>query len=127
MVGEERTDFADGDPGGAVEGEAIGAGADGGEGYRADSVLGGQGEGVAVAVGEQVVFVATAAGPDGADGVDHELCRKVVALGEAGFAGGAAADLAAFFQELRPRRAMDGAIDATAAEQRRVGRVHDRV
>ena len=46
---EEAGGFGDGDAGGAFEGEAVDAGADGGEGDGADAMLRGEGEATAVA------------------------------------------------------------------------------
>jgi hypothetical protein len=43
--------------------------------------------------------------------------RKTIALGDLGVAGGAAVKGTAFGQQLRPGRAMDCTIDATAAQQ----------
>ena len=53
--------------------------------------------------------------------------RQPVAARDLGVAGLAAMQRPAFRKQLRPRRAMDGAIDATAAEQRRIGGVDDGV
>jgi hypothetical protein len=61
--------------------------------------------------------------------VDHVLCGKSTARGDHGLALREAADLAhnpAALRENRgPSRAVNRPIDATAAEQRRVRRVHD--
>jgi len=53
--------------------------------------------------------------------------RQPVTPGDFGVAGRTAVQGAAFGEKLRPGRAMDCAIDATAAEQRRVGGVDDGV
>ncbi len=53
--------------------------------------------------------------------------RQPIASGDLGVTGLAAMERAAFGQELRPGPAMDRAIDAAAAEQRRVRGVDDGV
>ena len=53
--------------------------------------------------------------------------RQPVTSGDLGVAGVAAVQAAAFGQQLRPGRAMDSAIDATSAEERRIGGVDDDV
>lgn len=85
----------EGDAGGRFGGVAVGAGADGGEGDGVDGVLLGEGKAATVALGEQFGFLVLAALPDGADGVDDPTGGEVVAFGDAGFAGGAAAEGAA--------------------------------
>src|SRR5262249_53885920 len=104
-----------------------GPGADAGEGDGAQRVLDGEGEAVAVAAREQLVLAATAALPDRADGVHDVPGRESVAARDPRLARGAAAERAALGEQLRPRGAVDGAIAPAAAEQRLVGRVHDRV
>src|SRR5262249_50055506 len=64
---------------------------------------------------------------DRTDGVDDEPRGQAVAAGEPGLPGGAAADEPTLLDELRPRGAVDGAVDTAAAQQRRVRRVDDRV
>ena len=68
-----------------------------------------------------------AAVPHRADGMNHMPCRKPVTPGDFGIAGRTAVQGAAFGEKLRPGRAMDRAIDATAAEQGRIGGVDDGV
>jgi hypothetical protein len=72
---------------------------------------------------KRVIFTLSAAAPDRTDSMDHMPRRQPITPGDFGAAGFAAAERAAFCQQLRSRRAVDGAIDATAAEQRRVGGV----
>ena len=59
--------------------------------------------------------------------MDHMPRRKIVSSGDLGAAGLATMEVAAFGKKLRPGRAMDRAVDATAAEQRRVRGVDDGV
>src|SRR4029079_9988360 len=68
-----------------------------------------------------------AAAPDRTDGVDHVTGGETKARGDARVARRAAADLPAGLEQLAARGAMDGAVHAAAAEQRRVGGVDDRV
>ena len=68
-----------------------------------------------------------AALPDRADGVDDMAGLEAIAARDLGLAGLAAAERAAFGEQLRPGGAMDGAVDAAAAEQGGVGRVDDGV
>ena len=65
--------------------------------------------------------------PDRADGVDDVLGGELVAFGETRLTRGAAADRAAFLQQLRPRRRVDRAVDSPAAQERFIRGVHDRV
>ena len=81
----------------------------------------------AIAGGEQRILVRSAALPHRADRVDDVLRRQPVAARDLRRAGLAAAERAAFGEQLRPGRAMDRAVDAAAAEQRAVRGVHDRV
>ena len=53
--------------------------------------------------------------PDRADGVDDELAGQAARARDPRLARGAAAQLGALGQELRPGRAVDGAVDAPAA------------
>ena len=68
-----------------------------------------------------------AAVPDRTDGMNHMPRRQPVSPGDFGAAGLAAMERAALGEQLRPRGAMDRAIDAAPAEQGRVGGVDDGV
>ncbi len=57
--------------------------------------------------------------------MDHMPRLQTIAAGDLGLAGIAAAERLAFAQQFRPRRAMDGAVHAAAAEQRAVGGIDD--
>jgi len=65
--------------------------------------------------------------PDRADGMNDIPRRKLIALGDLGVAGCAAAKRAAFGKQFRSRGAMDRAIDAAAAQQRRIRGIDDGV
>jgi hypothetical protein len=59
--------------------------------------------------------------------MNHEFRGQPVSFGEPRFARGAAADLVALVEQLRPSRAMNRPVNAAAAQEGRVGRVHDGV
>ena len=80
-------------------------------------------DGAGVTTRKRVVFTLAAAAPDRTDSMDHTPCRQPIAPGDFGVAGFAATQRAAFCQQLRSRRAVDRAVDATAAKQRGVGGV----
>src|SRR2546423_90677 len=66
-----------------------------------------------------------AAAPRRRGGMDHVLAGQTVAARDLGSAGCAAVERAALGEQFRPRRAVDGAIDAAAAQQRGVGGIDD--
>ena len=80
-----------------------------------------------IAGGEQIVFAEVTAIPHRANGVDHMLGFKLVAPGNLGIAGFATLQHSAFHDEFGAGGAMDRAIDAASAEQRRIRRVDDGV
>ena len=57
--------------------------------------------------------------------MDHVPGLEAITARDLGAAGVAAAERTAFGQQFRPSRAVNGAIDAAAAEQRAVGGIHD--
>ena len=74
-----------------------------------------------------LILPAIAAVPDRPDGMDHMPRRKKISFGDPGVAGFAAAELAAFGQQLGPGRIMNRAIDSAPAEQGRIRGVDDGV
>lgn len=80
-----------------------------------------------VARGQCGVLALAAAVPDRTHGVNHMPRRQPISQGDFGAAGLATMERAAFGEKLRPRRAMDRAIDAAANEQGRIGSVDDGV
>ena len=68
-----------------------------------------------IAGGKQRVLAMAAAIPHRPDSMDHIFGRQAISAGDPGAAGFTTAKGAAFGKQLRPRRAMDGAIDTTAA------------
>src|SRR5262245_3787435 len=61
--------------------------------------------------------------PDRADGVDDPFCVEAMTARDFGLAGEAASERAAFREQFWPGSAVDRAIDASAAKQRRIGGV----
>jgi hypothetical protein len=117
----------DGNAGRTIRGETINACRDGGVRDRAEAVGLTELKGAPIARREQRIFVLMAAVPDRANGMDHVFGGEPIALGDLGVAGLAAAKRAAFGEQLRPGGAVDGAIDATTAEQRGIRGVDDGV
>jgi len=79
----------------------------------------------AVAGGQRRVLIPPAAVPDRSHRMDDMAGRQPVTFGDLGVAGGAAAQFAAFGQQLRAGGAMDRAVDTTTAQQRSVRRIDD--
>src|SRR5262249_55995838 len=105
---------------GAIGRKAVDAGRDRRKSHRSKVMLAAKLNRAAIAGGEQIVFVEAATVPHRPDGVDHVLRRKPISFGDLGIAGLAAVQHPAFSNEVRSRRAMDGAIDAASTEERRV-------
>ena len=84
-------------------------------------------DGAAIAGGQQLVLAAIAALPHRSDGVNDVTGRKPVPFGDLCIAGHAAMKLAAFRDEIRTSRAMNGAVDTAATEKGAVRSVDDRV
>src|SRR3546814_18049552 len=82
-------------------------------------------EAALVAGGEFNRLPARAAAPDRPDGVDDEAGGKGVATGQPRLADGATTQGPAFLQQAGTGRAVDGAIDAAAAQQRGIGGIDD--
>src|SRR6185295_15133860 len=80
-----------------------------------------------VAGGELLRLAARPAAPDRPDGVDHVPRRQPSRAGDLRIARLAATQVATLGEQLGPGGAVDRAVDAPAAEQRRVGGVDDRV
>ena len=84
----------------------------------------GQRQRVAIAVREQPGLTVGAAAPNWADSMDDVAGCQAIAPGDPRLAGRAAAQRTAFGEKLGTGGAVDGAIDAAAAQQAFVGRVH---
>src|SRR5262249_21760980 len=105
----------------------IGAATDGWKCDALQAVLDGERKARAVARGEQLRLAAPAAVPYRSHGMDYVLCRHPEDLRDPGLPGRASAQRPAFFEQLRPGRAVDRAVHAAAAEQGRVRGVDDGV
>ena len=84
-------------------------------------------DGAGVTRGERGIFALAALIPNRTDGMNHMPCRQPITPGNFGAAGLAPIQGTAFGEKLRSSRAMDGAIDAPAAEQRGIPGVDDGV
>ncbi len=122
--------FGDGrnrDAGCTIGRKTIDAGGNGGKGDRRQRVGLTQFERAAIAGSEQLIFAGVAAMPDRSDGMNHMLGRQPISFGDLGVAGGTTMQCAAFGKQFGAGGTMDSAIDAAAAEQRRIGGVDDGV
>ena len=81
----------------------------------------------AIAGGEQLLLALVAAAPDRTDRMNDVPGLEAIAAGDLGGTGVATAQRLALGQQLRSGGAMDGAVDAAAAEQRRFGGIDDGV
>jgi hypothetical protein len=111
----------------AIGRETINSGGDGGKRNRREAVALTEFDGVSITGRQRLIFTLAAGIPDRADGVNHMPGWQAITSGNLGSAGLAAAQCAAFGNQLRAGRAMDRTIDAAAAQQRAIGRVDDRV
>lgn len=69
----------------------------------------------------------TATAPDRTNRMDDVPSRQPITFSYPGFSGRTSTEKVTFLQQLRARRAMNGAIDTGSAEQRRIRRVDDGV
>ena len=122
-----RLHCLDGNGRGKLHRVAINARADAGEGDRGEPFRGGNLERSAIAGGEQLRRIARAAVPDRPDRVDDVARRQSISLRELRVARLAAAQQAAFMQQLGSRGTVNRAIHAATAQQRRIRRVDDGV
>jgi hypothetical protein len=111
----------------AIDGETVDTGGDGGKGNRSKAVGLTEFDRAGVARGQRLIFPPVTAVPDRADGVDDMPRRQPMAGRDFGVTGFAAIEGTAFGQEFGAGGAVNRAVDATAAEQRRVGGVDDGV
>jgi len=113
--------------GGTVGRKAIDAGRNRWKGDRGEPVLLAELDRAAIAGGKQIILTKRAAIPHRPNRVDHVSGGEPIALGDLGVAGLATVEHPALRNKVRPRRTMDGAIDASPAEQRGIGGVDDGV
>src|SRR3954462_4461731 len=123
MGGQRVARRSNGDRGSELDGIPLGAGRDRGEGEGPAAELVSQLDRARVTGSEQLCLACSAAVPDRTDGVDDVTCRQVPSTGRLRVARLAAAEPAALVQDRRAAGAMDGPVDAAAAEQGRVGGV----
>ena len=74
---------------------------------------------------QQFILAVLAIAPNRANSVNDPARGKIVAFGDLRLARRAAIQSTALFQELRACRTVNRAIDSAAAQQRRVGGIHD--
>ena len=115
----------DGDARGVIFRIAVHAGADAREGDAADPGFLRQPDRAAVAALQQLRLALITAMPHRAHRVDHPFGFEAKSRCDARFTGGTTTQLAAGFQQSRPRRPMYRPVHATAAQERGVGRVDD--
>ena len=128
LVGlQEAARLCDCDSRRRLERKAVGARADRGKRNTSYLILRRKPEAIAIAVGQELVLTFATAAPAWTDGVHDPLRRQPVPLGELRFAGRAPAEGAALGEQIGPRSSMDRAIDASAAEERRISGVDDGV
>ena len=113
--------------GGAVGRKAIDAGRNRWKGDRCEAVLLAELNRTAIAGGEQTVLAERTAVPNWSDRVDHVSCREPVTLGDLGVTSLAAVKHPARGDKVRPRSAMNRAIDAAPTKERRIRGVDDGV
>src|SRR5207244_2376641 len=110
-----------------LEWVAVDAATDRRKGYRLDFVFHRNLQRIPVAICQGLRLAMCPAMPDRSDGVNDESSGQTIAASDFRFTGFTAAKCTAFRKQLRSRGAMNRAIDSSAAEKRRVRRVHNRI
>src|SRR5215831_5031784 len=113
-----RQHFGDGfhrNPGGAIGGETIDSGRDGGKSDRHQLMLLAKLQRTAIAGRKQILLAELAAIPHRPNGVDHVFRRKPISPGDLGVTGLAAVEHAALGHKLGSGGAMNRAINPTPA------------
>jgi len=127
VAGEREARLGDRDGGRLPDGIAVNPAADRRQGDGRDLVRMSEREAVPIAGREQFRLALVPAAPDRPDRMDDVPRGQSIAFGKLRLARPAAAEQPAFVNQLRPGGAVDGPIDAAAAEQRTVRRIDDRV
>jgi hypothetical protein len=122
---QKATHFPDGDTRGALQGKSVDAGADGRESHAVDPVFDGELERSPVTVRQQLILKIVAAAPHRPDSMDNPPRREAITTSNFSLARRTAVQGTAYRQEFRPRCSMNRAIHSPAAQQRRIGRVHN--
>lgn len=129
--GERFESGGHGDMGSVGDRISVDAGGDSRERNGFESMLVGEADRFAMTARQGFGLSVLAVAIDRADGVDNVFCGKMAARGDNGLAGGKAADFAddlfALSEDGRATGAVNGAIDASAAEERGVSGVDDSV
>jgi hypothetical protein len=120
-------DRGDRDLGGSIGGEPINASRYRGKSDSGEAMLSGKLERAAIAGCEQDRLAGAAAAPDRPNGMNDVTGLQVETGRDLGLARRAAAEPKAGRQQLRPGGAVDGALDAAAAGELRIGGVDDRI
>src|SRR5882757_9378264 len=121
-MGDVADHRSHGDARGAVGRKRVDAGRDGRKRNRGEAIPGRKGQRYAIAGGEQLVLALAAAAPYRTDRMDDVLRLEAIAVRDLGRSRVTAAQRTALREQLRSGRAMDGTVDAAAAEQRAVRR-----
>lgn len=130
-VGKGLGSGGEGDRGGFGDGISISSGGDRRKRNRLQGTLIGDADRLTMTARESFGFVVTAITINWADGMDDVFGGKTTASRDDGLAGGKASDfgddLFALRKDGRTAGAMNGAVDASAAEERGIGGVDDGV
>ncbi len=105
--------------------EAVDTGRDRRKGNRRQSVFGREVERGPITARQQRFLVLAASTPHGPDRMNDVPGLEPIATGDLGIAGIATTERFALGQQFRPGSAMNRTIDATTAEQRAIGGIHD--
>lgn len=124
---EMTADRGHGRSGCEVDGVTVGACADGREGDRSKPLLHGDFAATAIATREQRLLTARTALPDWTHGVNDVTAWQIPAAGQFGMTGLATSECAALLEQPGSGGPVNGAVDATAAEQCIVGCIDDRI
>jgi hypothetical protein len=108
-----------------LEWVAVGAATDRRKGYRLDSVFHRNLQRISVAICQGLRLTMCPATPDRSYGVDDEPSGQTITTSDFRFAGFTAAKRTAFREQFRSSGAMNRSIHSSAAEKRRVRRVHN--
>ena len=80
-----------------------------------------------IAAAQEFRLLGAAVVPYGTDGTNDLASWETIRAGNTGFSREATAELPTLTEQLRSRRPVEGAVNASAAEQRRIGGIDDRV
>src|SRR5579872_3057856 len=107
--------------------KSIDSSADGREGDGMQAGLECHGKAVAIAISQQLVFIAISTLPHRTNGVDHMLRQQIKARSDFCLAHLATAKVSAEFIKALSSGAVNRSIDAATAEQRGIGCIYDGV